>query len=128
MHPLICPASTISVDTFLSPSVVIKIIGGTANIIVATAPAVGPTLKKMTAGSKYVKKGSVWSTLKMGRIDLSKVRNFQAVMPKPKPIRTASGAASVNTDIVCIAIFHWPISAVHTNVVKARSASLSPPK
>ena len=47
-----CPASTISVDTFLKPSVVIKIIGGTANIIVAAAPAVGPTLKNMTAGSR----------------------------------------------------------------------------
>ena len=97
-------------------------------MIVATAPAVGPTLKKITAGRRYVKNGRVCRTLRIGLMTVSTHLYFHAAIPSSKPIRNAIGAATTSTDIVCMAMSHCPISAVQTKVPPASAAIFQPPR
>ena len=94
----------------------------------AIAPAVGPTLKNITAGRRYVKNGNVCKTESNGLKNLSNFENFQAIIPSNKPTTNATGAATTKTESVSIANFHWPISAVQINVPPPKRANLQPPR
>ena len=52
---------------------------------------------------------------------------FHAAMPSSKPMVKAKGAATTKTDIVSMANFHCPMSAVQTKVPVPKNASRQPP-
>ena len=65
--------------------------------------------------------------LSTGFITASTQRQRHVATPITRPSSTETGAATTITDRVSIAHFHCPISAIHTKVPPANSASRKPP-
>ena len=107
-------------------------------MIVATAAGTTPTVKNITAGTRYAAAGMVCIASSTGRRNRSKRRSSAAITPSGTPMATAmSTATSINTSVstvgshsptspgtraataATVAIRHRPVRATTTNAIAA---------
>ena len=127
MHPDISPASRTSAGTERKPRIVSRAMGGTANRMVAMAPASSPMPMNTEIGSRYEKCGIDCITLSTGTSRASNHLAFAAASPLAQPSSAATGAATNTIDSVIMESSHTLNTARYNEQPPPSRASRQPP-